>query len=91
MGRQWLEHDEDWGPYVLFYRTKNGRSHRLPIGPMALEATCRPQGDQTLLHVRQSGYDKSSPRWTRYYDIVSAGWIPALNSLKKYLEDRWAS
>ena len=30
-----------------------------PIGPMALEATCRrPRGDDTLLHVRQSGYDE---------------------------------
>ena len=39
----WLEHDEDWGPYVLFHRTKNGRSHRLPIGPMALELLRRRQ------------------------------------------------
>jgi len=62
-----------------------------PIGPMAFEAVCRPEGDRTLLIVRQSGYDESSPRWARYYDIVSAGWIPTLNSLKKYLEDRWAS
>ena len=62
-----------------------------PIGPMALEAVCRPEGDRTLLSVRQSGYDESSPHWARYYDIVSAGWIPTLNSLKKYLEDRWAS
>ncbi len=31
-----LADDEDWGPYVFFYKTKNGRSHRLPITPMAL-------------------------------------------------------
>ena len=62
-----------------------------PIGPMALEATCTPQGDGTLLHLRQSGHDASSPRWTRYYDIMSAGWIPSLEAMKKYLEDRWAS
>jgi uncharacterized protein YndB with AHSA1/START domain len=61
-----------------------------PIGPMALEAVCTPEGDRTLLFVRQSGYDESSPRWARYYDIVSAGWILTLDSLKKYLEDRWA-
>lgn len=30
-----LADDEDWGPYVFFYKTKNGRSHRLPITPMA--------------------------------------------------------
>ena len=62
-----------------------------PIGPMALEATCTPQGDGTLLHLRQSGHDASSPRWTRYYDVVSAGWISSLEAMKKYLEDRWAS
>ena len=61
-----------------------------PIGPMAFEATCRPQGEQSLLSVRQSGYDASSPRWTRYYDIVSVNWVDALEALKKYLEDRWA-
>ena len=62
-----------------------------PIGPMALEAVCTSDGHRTLLRVRQSGYDESSPRWTRYYDIVSAGWIRTLDALKKYLEDRWAS
>jgi uncharacterized protein YndB with AHSA1/START domain len=61
-----------------------------PIGPMALEAVCTPEGTRTLLRVRQSGYEENSPRWARYYDIVSAGWIPTLNALKKYLENRWA-
>ena len=32
-----LKDDLDWGPYVFFYKTKNGRSHRLPITPFALE------------------------------------------------------
>lgn len=32
-----LKDDPDWGPYVFFYKTKNGRSHRLPITPFALE------------------------------------------------------
>jgi hypothetical protein len=61
-----------------------------PIGPMALEAVCTPQGNATLLKVRQSGYDERSPRWTRYYDIMSDGWELALGALKKYLEARWA-
>ena len=61
-----------------------------PIGPMAFEATCEPHGDQSLLHVRQSGYDRTSPRWVRYYDIISVSWLTALEALKKYLEDRWA-
>lgn len=33
----------DWGPYVFFYRTKNGRSHRMPLTPMALELLKRRQ------------------------------------------------
>jgi uncharacterized protein YndB with AHSA1/START domain len=61
-----------------------------PIGPMALEATCRLEDDLTLLHVRQSGCDHSSERWMRYYDIISTGWMLALEALKAHLEDRWA-
>jgi uncharacterized protein YndB with AHSA1/START domain len=61
-----------------------------PIGPMALEAVCRPEADRTQLLLRQSGFDESSRRWASYYDIVAAGWVPTLSSLKKYLEDRWA-
>lgn len=29
--------DERWGPHVFFYKTKNGRNHRMPIAPLALE------------------------------------------------------
>jgi hypothetical protein len=57
---------------------------------MALEATCHLEGAVTVLHVRQSGCDKSSPRWTRYYDVIAEGWEPALMGLKQYLEKRWA-
>lgn len=60
-----------------------------PIGPMALQASCTPQDNGTLLQVRQSGYDKSSERWARYYDIMSKGWVLALGALKEYLEARW--
>lgn len=62
-----------------------------PIGPMALEARCSIQRDGTLLHVRQSGWDSSSPRWARYYDIISTGWMLALEELKRHLEEKWAS
>jgi uncharacterized protein YndB with AHSA1/START domain len=61
-----------------------------PIGPMALEATCRLDGAVSLLRVRQSGYDKNSPRWTRYYDVIAARWETSLAALKGYLESRWA-
>lgn len=32
----WLRDDGEWGPYVFFYKTKNRKSHRLPLGPLAL-------------------------------------------------------
>lgn len=61
-----------------------------PLGPMALEATCRREGDATLLWLRHSGYDHTSARWMRYFEIMSNGWLLALGSLKTYLEERWA-
>jgi uncharacterized protein YndB with AHSA1/START domain len=61
------------------------------LGPMALEVTCRLEGTASRLCVRQSGYDETSPRWTRYYDIISASLPSALNVLKDHLERRWDS
>jgi uncharacterized protein YndB with AHSA1/START domain len=59
-----------------------------PVGPMALEATCTLLGDRTVLKVRQSGWE-SSPRWTRYYDLIATGFTLALDELKKYVESHW--
>ena len=58
-----------------------------PIGPMALEVRCRPQGGAhiTRLSVRQSGGD-DGPRWQRYFEVVSSGWQRALGELKAYLD-----
>jgi len=70
----------------LFWHPPDGE----PIGPMALEARCTLEGKLTVLSLRQSGYDNTSTRWTRYYDIMSNGWILALGTLKTYLEERWA-
>jgi uncharacterized protein YndB with AHSA1/START domain len=57
-----------------------------PVGPMAVEATCSLQpGGATLLQVRQSGFE-DSPRWRRYYEVITPGWERALHSLKDYLE-----
>jgi uncharacterized protein YndB with AHSA1/START domain len=61
-----------------------------PLGPMALEATCRRQGVTTLLRVRQSGHDHEGARWSRYYEVVSDGWRESLAALKTYVEHRWA-
>ena len=58
-----------------------------PIGPMALEVRCTPEGSAhtTRLHVRQSA-DDEGPRWQRYFEVVSAGWNRALADLQAYLD-----
>jgi uncharacterized protein YndB with AHSA1/START domain len=58
-----------------------------PIGPMALEVRCRPQGAShiTRLSVRQTGED-DGPRWRRYFEVTSSGWQRALGELKAYLD-----
>lgn len=59
-----------------------------PIGPMALEVRCRPQGGPhlTRLSVRQTGED-DGPRWRRYFEVTSSGWQRALGDLKAYLDE----
>ena len=56
-----------------------------PIGPMALEVTCRAAGAGTRLRVTQNGFEESE-RWRRYYDVIGHGWARALASLKSLLE-----
>lgn len=64
-----------------------------PVGPMALEVTCAPdraaasrQPAATRVGVVQRGLDQDSPRWVRYYELLAAGWPPALERMKVYLE-----
>ena len=56
-----------------------------PIGPMALQVTCHADPAGCKLHVRQDGYEPS-PRWRRYYAVVSRGWQISLMALKRYAE-----
>ena len=56
-----------------------------PIGPMAFEVTCSRVAQQTLLHVRQSGFEDNL-RWNRYYDVISTKLTEALDELKKLVE-----
>lgn len=56
-----------------------------PIGPMAIEATCKAQDAGTLLRVRQSGWDRN-PRWSRYYEVLTASMTPALDDLRAFVE-----
>ena len=58
-----------------------------PIGPMALEVSCTPQGGAHITHlvVRQRG-DDDGLRWQRYFEVVAGGWQRALAELKQYLD-----
>ena len=56
-----------------------------PLGPMALQVTCQAEAHGCRLRVRQDGYEPS-PRWRRYYAIVSRGWQISLAALKRYAE-----
>jgi len=56
-----------------------------PIGPMSLQVTCTTLDARVVLRVRQSGWDKS-PRWSRYYEVLSANLTRSLNELKTHLE-----
>ena len=52
---------------------------------MALEVTCAPDPGGCRLHIRQDGCEQS-PRWRRYYAVVSRGWQVSLVALKRYAE-----
>lgn len=56
-----------------------------PIGPMALSVSCRMSGPICQLVVKQTGFE-DTPRWRRYYDVISGGWRSSLAALKTYLE-----
>jgi len=56
-----------------------------PIGPMALEVTCRMDGPACRLKVRQTGFE-DTPRWRRYYTVIGGGWRSSLAALKEYVE-----
>jgi uncharacterized protein YndB with AHSA1/START domain len=55
------------------------------LGPMALHIHCQEDPNGCKLVVRQDGYE-ASPRWRRYYAIVSRGWQISLSALKRYAE-----
>ncbi len=66
-----------------------------PIGPMALEVSCRPAERKsgpaelvtsTTLRVTQQGVEEGNARWVRYYEILGRGWPLSLEKMKAYLE-----
>jgi uncharacterized protein YndB with AHSA1/START domain len=57
-----------------------------PIGPMALEVSCRMAGPACRLHVKQTGFE-DTPRWRRYYAVIASGWRSSLAALKAYVEN----
>lgn len=56
-----------------------------PLGPMSLEVSCMMDGPACRLRVKQSGFE-DSPRWRRYYALISRGWLTSLAALKEYVE-----
>jgi uncharacterized protein YndB with AHSA1/START domain len=56
-----------------------------PIGPMALSVSCRMSGLACTLVVKQTGFE-DTPRWRRYYEVISGGWLTSLAALKIYAE-----
>ena len=56
-----------------------------PIGPMALVISCGMSGPVCKLVVKQTGFE-DTPRWRRYYDVISGGWLTSLAALKEHLE-----
>ena len=57
-----------------------------PIGPMALEVSCRMSGPACRLQVKQTGFEET-PRWRRYYAVIASGWRSSLAALKEYVEN----
>lgn len=55
------------------------------LGPMALHVSCQAEGEGCRLTVRQDGYEPS-PRWRRYYTVVSHGWQLSLTGLRRLCE-----
>lgn len=68
----WLDDDPQYGPYVFFHNTKNGRNHRMPIGRMALELLKRRQVSAAEEAVRR-GFGAKSRQFV----------FPAKNKLSK--------
>ena len=52
-----------WGPYVFFYKTKNGRNHRLPLTPMALNLLRMRQQAAAEEVLRRRGFAGKSRRF----------------------------
>jgi uncharacterized protein YndB with AHSA1/START domain len=57
-----------------------------PVGPMALEVSCRMSGPACRLQVKQTGFEET-PRWRRYYAVIASGWRSSLAALKEYAEN----
>ena len=56
-----------------------------PLGPMVLRFDCYPHADGCRLRVIQEGAEHS-PRWQRYYAVISRGWQVSLVALKRFAE-----
>ena len=58
----WLSNDGQYGSYVFFYRTKNGRNMRLPLGTMARALLERRQNSAAQDAV-EKGFERKCRQW----------------------------
>jgi uncharacterized protein YndB with AHSA1/START domain len=72
------------GAGLLRRRRLLAAARRQPIGPMALEVTCKPINSSTDVRIVQKGYEEGARR--RDSEVVTAGWQHALKSMKMLLE-----
>lgn len=56
-----------------------------PIGPMAFDVALTHTAGVTRVRITQTGFEES-PRWRRYYEVISEGWSASLAALKAYAE-----
>jgi hypothetical protein len=58
----WLREDGEYGSHVFFHDTKNGRNHRLPLGPMVRTLLARRQ-ESAAREAAERGFDKGGRSW----------------------------
>jgi integrase len=58
----WLREDGDYGSYVFFHDTKNGRNHRLPLGTMAKVLLERRQ-ESSAREAASRGFSRNARKW----------------------------
>ena len=59
------------------------------LGPMSFTVTANPIGETTEVYICQEGY-QTGEVWDWYYEAVKSAWPAVLQTLKVYLEKKFA-